>query len=69
METDESVHTTLYRAARNDFDKKNQTFIENMCTLVEREMYRDRIRNTSFAFTVTHWDRIRNINFQASFCL
>jgi mevalonate kinase len=69
METDESVHTTLYRAARNDFDKKNQTFIENMCTLVERERYRNRIRKTSLAFTVTHWDRIRNINFQASFCL
>ena len=66
IENDESVRSTLYRAARNDFDKKNQTFIENMCSLVEREMYRDRIRNTSLAFTVTRWDLIRNINFQAS---
>jgi hypothetical protein len=64
LEKDESVHTALYRADRHDFDKKNMQFIENMCAIVEKELYRQKIRQTKYSFTVTKWVLIRTINFQ-----
>ena len=52
IERDETVKIEMYRTDRHDFDKKNKEYIENMCALVEKELHRDKIRRTRYAFTV-----------------
>lgn len=48
---------------REEFDKKNRDFIQNMIHIVEKIQLQDKIRKTKFAWTVTRWDVIRQMNF------
>ena len=48
---------------REEFDKKNRDFVQNMIHIVEKIQFHDEIRKTKFAWTVTRWDLIRQLNF------
>jgi hypothetical protein len=48
---------------REEFDKKNKDYVQNMIHIVEKIQFHDQIRQTKFAWTVTQWDLIRQMNF------
>lgn len=48
---------------REEFDRKNSDFLENMVNIVEKVQFHYKIRQSAFAFTVKHWDLIRHVNF------
>jgi len=57
------VQDEMYNTDREDLDKKNREFIENMCERVEIEQFENAIRQTPLSFTVNKLGLIRQINF------
>lgn len=53
----------LFDTEREDPDKKNKEFLENMLRLVAKEELHSRIRSSMFAFTVNKWEAIRGASF------
>ena len=47
---------------RIDLDKKNKEFIDNMCEVVAKEEFHDKIRKSDYAFTVTKLASVRKVS-------
>jgi hypothetical protein len=60
----ETVITKMYVMDQlEDFDTKNRDWIMNMAHIVETHVFQENVRRTTFAFTVTKWDLIGQVNF------
>ena len=53
----------MFDTEREDPDKKNLEWLDNMILLIDREEYQSNVRNSWLAFTVVHWDFLCALSF------
>ena len=48
---------------REEFDKKNSDYVQNMIHIVDKVNFHETISKTKLAWTVNKWDLIKQANF------